>query len=50
MHEKTANMTTTKPQRQRSVLVINPNTTHAMTKALEPLIESLKIDGVSSYL
>lgn len=34
----------------RSILIINPNTTQAMTDALKPLIDSLKITDVRQVI
>jgi hypothetical protein len=36
-------------QPKRSVLIINPNTTEAMTDGLKPLVDSLGFDTVSTH-
>ena len=33
----------------RSILIINPNTTQAMTDALKPLVDHLDLDSVSCH-
>lgn len=42
-------MTAINSRFQRSILIINPNTTQSMTDALVPLVHSLGFDTVSIH-